>query len=90
MLSRDYFSNYLKQYDEKTLSANCIIKIHIVNIIKGSKFNWCSSHKHCIMLSYSKFHQKKTCFIMAIPYLQRSLFESPKPQRSLLNLFNLA
>ena len=27
---------------------------------------------------------------MTIPYLQRSLFESPKPQRSLLNLFNLA
>ena len=38
VLSRDYFSNYLKQYDEKTLflqTANCIIKIHIVNIIKG-------------------------------------------------------
>ena len=33
---------------------------------------------------------KKTWFIMTIPYLQRSLFESPKPQRSLLNLFNLA
>ena len=29
-------------------------------------------------------------FIMTISYLQRSLFESPKPQRSLLNLFNLA
>ena len=27
---------------------------------------------------------------MTIPYLQRSLFESPKLQRSLLNLFNLA
>ena len=39
MLSRDYLSNYLKQHDEKTIvSANCIIKIHIVNIIKGSKF----------------------------------------------------
>ena len=46
MLSRDYFSNYLKQYYEKTLfPANCIIEVHIVNIIKGSKFNWCSSHK---------------------------------------------
>ena len=89
MLSRDYFSNYLKQHDEKT-PLNCIIKVHIVNIIKGSKFNWCSSHTLCIMLSYSKVHQKKTWFIMTIPYLQRSLFESPKPQRSLLNLFNLA
>ena len=45
MLSRDYFSNYLKQHDQKTLFLN---KIHIVNIIKGSKFNWCSSHKLCI------------------------------------------
>ena len=41
MLSRELFLNYLKQHDEKTLFANCIIKIHIVNIIKGSKFNWC-------------------------------------------------
>ena len=32
MLSRDYFSNYLKQHDQKTLF---LIKIHIVNIIKN-------------------------------------------------------
>ena len=45
MLSKDYFSN-LKQHAEKhPFSANCIIKVHIVNIIKGSKFNWCLSHK---------------------------------------------
>ena len=37
MLSMDYFSNYLKQRDEKTVSANCIIEVHVVNIIKGSK-----------------------------------------------------
>ena len=24
-LSRDYFSNYLKQHDEKTFSANCFM-----------------------------------------------------------------
>ena len=53
MLSRDYFSNYLKQQDEKTLSANCIIKIHIVNLIKGSKFNWRSSQT----LYYAELHQ---------------------------------
>ena len=45
MLPRDYVSNYLKQHDQMTLF---LIKIHIVNIIKGSKFNWCSSHKLCI------------------------------------------
>ena len=38
MLSRDYFSNYFKQHDEKTLSANYIVEVDIVNIIKGSKF----------------------------------------------------
>ena len=38
MLSGDYFSNYLQQPDENTLSANCIIEIDIVNIIKESKF----------------------------------------------------
>ena len=46
-----HFSNYLKQYDEKTFSANCFIEVHVVNMIKESKFNWCSSHKLCIMLS---------------------------------------
>ena len=56
MLSRDYFSNYLKQHDQKTLF---LIKIDIVNIIKGSKFNWCSSHKLCIMLSYSQVSLKE-------------------------------
>ena len=40
MLSRDFFSSYLKQNDEKTLlSANCIIEVYIVKIIKGSKIN---------------------------------------------------
>ena len=35
MMSSDYFSNYLKQHDEKTLfPTNCIIEVHIVNIIK--------------------------------------------------------
>ena len=60
VLSRDHFSNYLKQHDEKTLSANCFIEVQKVNMIKESKFNWCSSHKLCIMLSYCNFHQKKT------------------------------
>ena len=87
MLSRDYFSDYLKQHDEKTLfSANCIIEVHMANIVKELKFNWCSSDKVCIVLSYSKFHSKKTWFIMAIPYLQRRLFRSSNMQKSLLNL----
>ena len=60
----------------------------VVNMIKESKFNWCSSHK--IMLSYYNFHQKKTWLIMAIPYLQRRLFWSSNMQMSLLNLFNSA
>ena len=30
-----------------------------MNMIKESKFNWCSSHKLCIMLSYYNFHLKK-------------------------------
>ena len=33
VLSRDHFSNYLKQHDEKTLSANCFIEVHKVNMI---------------------------------------------------------
>ena len=41
---------------KRLFSADCITEVPIVNIIKGSKFNWCSSHKLCIMLSYSKFH----------------------------------
>ena len=56
MLSRDNFSNYLKQHDEKTLSANCFIEVHIVNMITESKFNWCSSHKLSIMPSHYNFH----------------------------------
>ena len=40
MLSRDNFSNYLKQHDEKTLFLqNCITEVHIVNIIKGSSLS---------------------------------------------------
>ena len=42
MLSRDYFSNYLKQH-EKTLFLQTALLKFIKNIIKGSKFNWCSS-----------------------------------------------
>ena len=38
MLSSDQFSDYLIQYDENTLSANCFIEVHIVNMIKESKF----------------------------------------------------
>ena len=43
VLSRDNFSNYLKQHGEKTLSTNCFIKVNVVNMIKESKFNWCST-----------------------------------------------
>ena len=32
MLSLDHFSNYLKQHDEKTFSANCFIEHHTVNM----------------------------------------------------------
>ena len=39
MLSRDQFSNYLKQYDEKNLfSANCFIQVPTENMVKESKF----------------------------------------------------
>ena len=38
VLSRDQFSNYLKQHDETTFSANCFIEVQIVNMIKESKF----------------------------------------------------
>ena len=39
VLSRDHFSNYLNQHDEKTLFLqNCFIEVHKVNVIKESKF----------------------------------------------------
>ena len=28
---------------------NCFIEVHIVSMIKESKFNWCSNHKLCII-----------------------------------------
>ena len=90
VLSRDNFSNYLKQHNENFASGNCFIEIHIVNMIKESNFSCCSSHILYIMLSYYNFHQTKTWLTMATPYLQRRLFRSPNMQRSLLNLFNLA
>ena len=34
-------------------------EVHIVNMIKESKFKWCSSHKLCIMLSYYNFLLKE-------------------------------
>ena len=67
VLYRDRFSNYLKQHDKKTLFLQTAL--FMVNMIKESKFNWCSSHKLCIMLSYYIFHEKKTLLIMATPYL---------------------
>ena len=42
VLSMDHFSNYLKQHDEDSFSANCFIEVHIVNMIKKFKFSWCS------------------------------------------------
>ena len=30
---------------KRLLSANCFIKVHVVNVIKESKFRWCPSHK---------------------------------------------
>ena len=54
VLSRDHFSNYLKQHDDMILlSANRFIEVHVVNTIKESK---CSRHKLCMMLSYYNFH----------------------------------
>ena len=35
VLFRDYFSNNLEQHDEKTLFANCLIEVHMVNMIKN-------------------------------------------------------
>ena len=37
MLSRDHFSNYLKQHDEKTLFLQTALLKYIVNMIKESK-----------------------------------------------------
>ena len=37
-----------------SFSSNWIIEVHIVNIIKGSKLNWCSSHK---LLHYAELIQ---------------------------------
>ena len=45
--------NYLKQHRERTFSANCIIEVHIVNIIKGSKFNRRSSFQYAELLQVS-------------------------------------
>ena len=45
---------------KRLLSTNCFAEVHIVNMIKESKFNRCSSHKLCIMLSYYNFYEKKT------------------------------
>ena len=65
VLSRDQFSNYLKQHDEKTPSANCFIEVHIVNMIKESKFNWCSSHAELLQFSLKKDLVNNGCSLFA-------------------------
>ena len=85
--AQDFFSNYLNNMMKRLFfcKLHLFIKIHMVNIIKGSKFNQCSSHKLCIMLSYSQVSLNKDLVYNDFPYLQ-----SPKPQRSLFFLSNLA
>ena len=92
VLSRDHFSNYLKQHDEKTLFLQtAFIEVHILTMIKESKFNWCSSHKLCIMLLLLLFSLKEDLINKWLfPVCSGGYFEAPIYRRIYqLNLFNL-
>ena len=52
-----------------SLSVNCFITVHIVNMIKETSFEWCSNHKLCIALNCQNFHKKKVWLTMFTPYL---------------------
>ena len=66
VLPRDHFSNYLKQHDEKTLSVNCFIEVHIVNMIKESKFDWCPGDTNLLNAKHYGRPQTGTDFLPPI------------------------
>ena len=68
-------------------SANCFIEVHMVNMVKESKFNWCSSHKLCKYAELLQFSLKEDLVNNGYSlFAEEVISKPPNMHRSLLIL----